>query len=102
MSPISNVSIVAGTPLAQVKGPDLVRAAYDVAEHQRQVDSSRKAANAAGIGAAQSERNETSDRDADGRRPWELPERPVSPTDAVGGVAEDPTGHSGTQLDLAG
>ncbi|HEV3005264.1 MAG TPA: hypothetical protein VGX78_12430 [Pirellulales bacterium] len=100
IGPLSNIA--AGTPLAQAQGSDLVRSAKEVADQARQVETGRKAASAAGIGAAQGEGNETSDRDVDGRLPWGAPADHAPSTDQTAGLAPDPTGQNGTQLDLAG
>jgi hypothetical protein len=100
IGPLSNIA--AGTPLAQAQGSDLVRSAQDAADQARQVETGHKAASAAGIGAAQGEGNETSDRDADGRLPWQAPPDHAPSTANAAGLVADPTGQSGTQLDLAG
>ncbi len=99
----------AGAPLAQAKGSDVERAQHDAANQQRVVQSDRKADDAAGIGAADGEDHETAERDADGRRLWEDTRRKKTP-DAPGTASapldppptNDPTGQSGTLLDLSG
>jgi len=107
IGPLGHVGIAAGTPLAQAKGSEVQRAAHDSAQQERQVEAGRRATDAAGIGATEGDENETSDRDADGRRLWEIPAGKGPPTaDATDGSndgsVKDPTGQNGTQLDLAG
>ena len=99
----------AGSPLAQVKGSDVERAQQDATSQQRRVQADQKAENAAGIGEADGEDHETTERDADGRRLWEAPsqekesdaseEGSRSPDDRR---SKDTTGQSGNLLDLTG
>ncbi len=98
---------IAGSPLAQTKGPDLERAQQDTGAQERRLQNERKAENAAGIGETDGEDHETAERDADGRRMWEEPARPAKPAsdDAPpAGVrqSKDASGETGTQLDLTG
>jgi len=100
---------VAGAPLAQAKGSDVERTSNDTGNQQRRVDADQKAENAAGIGAADGEDHETAERDADGRRLWEDTRRRSggdsadAPSQAPEGPkGNDPTGQSGTLLDLSG
>lgn len=108
IGPLGFVSSVAGSPLAQSKGSEVERAQHETAGVQRQQESSRKAERAAGVGAPDGEDHQTSDRDADGRRLWETPLPPQSPSDQASGeardehVAKDPTGESGGRIDLVG
>lgn len=101
------VSSVAATPLAQAKGSDLEKQTSDAAQKQRQDDSIDKAEAAAGIGKTEEE-SATSDRDADGRRPWELgppDQRSAGETPSEPGApprSKDPTGERGQALDLSG
>ena len=99
------VASAAGSPLAQAKGADVERTQQETVNQQRQVQGEFRAEAAAGIGQADGEDHEASERDADGRRPWEPPVRknaaqaesaPRTP------LAKDVTGQSGTQLDLSG
>lgn len=106
VGPLSSVpGSAAGSQLPQVKGTDIERASQDVANQDRQIKSDQKAQDAAGIGATE-EDQETSDRDADGRRLWE---RRQSQQEAEGSTDEaeqkkskDTSGTSGSQLDLFG
>ena len=107
IGPLSHVGVAAGTPLAQSKGSEVQRAGHDVAHQERQVDMVRKAENAAGVGATEGEETETSDRDADGRRLWQAPRGDGQRLADDASTSEehrvmDPSGRSGTQLDLAG
>jgi len=106
IGPLEHAGIAAGVPLALSKGSELQRAAHESAHHARQVEAGRKAQDAAGIGATEGDENETSDRDADGRRLWDdsigSATRSINAVDPVGSGTKDPTGQSGTQLDLAG
>jgi hypothetical protein len=62
----------AGVPLAQTQGAEVDRAKGEVSAFQRAQQNEKKAESAAGIGATDGENHETTDRDADGRRPWEI------------------------------
>jgi hypothetical protein len=109
IGPLGIIGSVAGSPLAQSKGSEVDRAAQDTAHQSRQINSENKAEQAAGIGQTE-EDQESSDRDADGRRLWEeqAPPREASQDDAPAGEetdaprSKDPSGLSGGQLDLTG
>ncbi|TWT41591.1 hypothetical protein [Botrimarina hoheduenensis] len=62
----------AGTPLSQTKGAAAERAGRDAAAQERGVELDLKAEKAAGIGQTEGDQ-QSSDRDADGRRLWEHP-----------------------------
>jgi hypothetical protein len=101
------VTSAAGAPLQQTVGSESERTQRDTGVQQRQVDANDRAEQAAGIGTTE-EDQETSERDADGRRLWEGPaekKKEAKPTAA--GAAEprqskDASGLSGTNLDLTG
>ncbi len=99
---------VAGTPLAQTKGPEVERAQQDLRNQQRRVQNDLRAENAAGIGEADGEDHETAERDADGRRFWEespgqKTAPPPNPEAAAGEPrSKDSTGKTGRLLDLSG
>lgn len=100
---------VAGTQLAQAKGSDLERAHHEAGNQQRRVQTEQKAEQAAGIDAADGEDHQAAERDADGRRLWEdtRRRRQDEPVDAATESLDppqgsDPTGQSGTLLDLSG
>jgi hypothetical protein len=96
----------AGAPLAQTKGSESERAQRESAAQQRTADTSQAAEKAEGIGQTD-EDQETSERDADGRRLWERTGDRTSDTDDASDTkddrkAKDLTGTAGTQLDLTG
>jgi hypothetical protein len=95
-----------GTILAQPAG-DTDRAQHDSGAQQSQIHSDLKAEQAAGIGQTDGEDHETEDRDADGRRPWELPPKKKAGTSTEEATDEqphskDPSGQRGNSLDLTG
>lgn len=98
----------AGAPLAQTKGAELDRAQQETAQQQRQVQTDAKAEMAAGIGTTEEQQGADADRDADGRRAWEAPlagkGKPKQDASAPPPQRQsrDPSGQSGTQLDLSG
>lgn len=103
---------LAGSPLAQKTGAAVDRGKQDAVHHQRQIESTQQAADAAGIGQTHEE-HEASERDADGRMPWERQEPTPEGEQAAGEVGDasktprpagppDPTGESGGVLDLVG
>ena len=97
----------AGAPLSQLAGAESERAQKDSSVQQRQAQSSDKAEQAAGIGETEHDQ-ETSERDADGRRLWEEPaEGPHHGAEATVEPIEhrqvkDPSGVAGNSLDLTG
>ncbi len=106
MGPMNGVvGSAAGAPLSQTSGSETERAQKDASAHQRQVDTDKKAADAAGIGQTEEDQG-TSERDADGRRFWEPSDKknPEQDTDQSepSRQAKDPTGNSGNSLDLTG
>ena len=105
IGPTSFFGSVAGTPLSQAKGADLERAHHDAAGQDRKVAGDRQAENAAGIGSTEEE-SATGDRDADGHRLWEKPpDKPGGDDKAIAADehrVKDPTGQSGSLLDLSG
>jgi hypothetical protein len=108
MIPIGGMlSSAAGASLSQTAGSETERL-KDSATQQRVASAEQKAADSAGIGLTEQDQ-ESSERDADGRRLWEGP--PEGQKKAVVSEVEietlsrqskDPTGQSGTQLDLTG
>jgi hypothetical protein len=102
------IGSAAGAPLSQMAGSEAERASREAAAQQRQVDANQKAELAAGIGQT-SEDQESSERDADGRRPWEAHAKKGTPeaqgdsaTDAPVRQSKDASGQCGNQLDLTG
>ncbi len=95
----------AGAPLAQTKGPEVERAQQAGAAAELQVAAQEKAETAAGVGQADGDEHQTDQRDADGRQPWRLPPRQSKAADHRDPdppPPQDPTGQSGSLLDLAG
>lgn len=97
----------AGTSLAQSKGSDVDRTQQDSAAQQRRVQTDQKAESAAGIGETDGEDHAAGERDADGRRLWEqMPggseNGPGQDNDPGRHGSKDPTGQSGSLLDLSG
>ena len=108
MVPLGGLSgSAAGAPLSQTAGSETERAQNDSLAQGRQTDANQKAELAAGIGQTEQDQ-ETSERDADGRRLWEAPGKPgkETPGGEAAEVAErqskDATGQSGNKLDLTG
>jgi len=110
MAPLGGiVSSAAGAPLSQTAGSEAERAQKEALTQHRQIDADLLAEKAAGIGQTD-EDQESSERDADGRRLWEAPagadkNKDNKNADAAENIArqsKDATGQSGTQLDLTG
>jgi hypothetical protein len=113
MGPLGGVvGSAAGAALSQTAGSEAERAQKDSLAQHRQVDSNEKSQNAAGIGQTQQDQ-ESSERDADGRRLWEAPgkrgkakeskdQKEDEDAAAHARQSKDPTGQSGTKLDLTG
>lgn len=106
IGPAGFIGSFAGTPMSQSQGSDVDRAKSDRANQQRQVSSEQQAEKAAGIGATD-EDQAAEDRDADGRRLWEIDEQASSEQDSAEEEApskqrRDASGSSGSHLDLSG
>ena len=108
MVPIGGpLTSAAGTALSQTVGSETERTQKDAMSQRRSADADLHAEQTAGIGQTE-EGQATSDRDADGRRLWEGPVEPKkSPNseaeiEAESKQSKDPTGQSGTRLDLTG
>jgi hypothetical protein len=102
--PLGLMGAAAATPLAQRQsGTD--PAQQEAAAQARQAAGEQKAEAASGIG--QTDQDEAaSDRDADGRRIWEISEKarqePEEESNLAPPIAKDPTGAAGNQLDISG
>lgn len=103
------VSSLAAQPLSQ-PASDAARSAQESNNQARASDSATRSADAAGIGTTSAD-EQTGDRDADGRRPWEIrraarlaEEEQTEVAAAAAPVApvRDPKGVAGTKLDLTG
>ncbi|MBN2021239.1 MAG: hypothetical protein JW809_00455 [Pirellulales bacterium] len=97
----------AGAPLAQTSGSEVERARQDAAAQQRQIQTGQKADAAAGIGETDGQDHETEERDADGRRPWEIPAGETNQSDDASAAPDarrgkDASGQRGNLLDLSG
>jgi hypothetical protein len=98
----------AGSPLAQTQGADKERTEQSTGVQQRQQDAELKAERAAGIGETDGNDHETHDRDADGRRVWEISHGKQHPDEGGDSEAQeaprakDTTGQRGNLLDLTG
>jgi len=108
MAPLGGLlGSAAGAPLSQTAGSEAERAQKESVAQQRQVDASEMAEQAAGIGQTH-EDQESSERDADGRRLWEgspqsrKKEKASAEGETSARQSKDATGQSGTQLDLTG
>lgn len=100
---------VAGGALSQSAGSEAERAQRESSAQRGHVDGDQRAERAAGIGETEHDQ-ESTERDADGRRLWEQTNRNAK-TDSADGEpsvanqgrqSKDSTGQSGTQLDLTG
>jgi hypothetical protein len=107
MGPLGGVaSSAAGAPLSQTTGSETERLQKGSLAQSRQVEAEQKAELAAGIGQT-AEDQQTSERDADGRRLWEGSAKAgqgknTAEADTAARQSKDATGQSGTKLDLTG
>src|SRR6188472_2926093 len=73
MGPVGGVvGSAAGTSLSQTAGAETERSQRDTAAQHRQIDGNERTELASGIGQTEQDQ-ESSERDADGRRLWERP-----------------------------
>jgi hypothetical protein len=98
-------SSLASTAISQ-RATEVEKAQRETAEQSRALDGAEKAASAAGIGATE-EDSQASERDADGRRPWEQVVNADEKTEAASPngaepISKDPSGACGNLLDLVG
>jgi hypothetical protein len=110
MGPLGGIVVsAAGAPLSQTSGSESERVQREGVSQQRQADGNQRAERAAGIGQTEQDQ-ESSERDADGRRPWELPasddkqkNQGLAPQMSNSSrQSKDTSGLSGTHLDLTG
>jgi len=94
----------ATSPLAQ-RAVDIAKAQHQVADQARGSKSSEKAEKASGIGETEEDAG-TSDRDADGRKIWEVTDEQTNSNEEKAKtektLSKDPTGNKGNELDLQG
>jgi hypothetical protein len=97
------VGSAAGAPLSQTKGSETERTQKESTARQREVDATQRADLASGIGQTEQDQ-EASERDADGRRLWEIGSVPAKAADSATEPrqSKDATGNTGTRLDLTG
>ncbi len=100
---------IAGLPVAQSGGGEADRVRGEAAAQRRTAATDAQAEQAAGIGETDGNDHEVAERDADGRRPWEMGPAGHKPpgTDATDEPqsprqSRDLSGDSGGQLDLTG
>ena len=108
VGPMGMIGSAAGSPLAQGQGADVNKAQQDSTDHVRQTRLNEKAEQASGVGQTQQD-EEAQDRDADGRRPWEIGPEDTGDQQAQQSAEDeslpksrDPSGQRGGQLDLTG
>ena len=103
---VSILASAAGTPLAQVKGSEIDRARRETDAFKIQLHRESQADTAAGVAASDGQEKSATERDADGRQAWQVPERPAKAGKTVAkgrtSMAYDPANDSGTELDLCG
>ena len=101
------IGSAAGAPLSQTSGSETERSQRDASAQARQAATDNSAEQAAGIGTTDEDQG-TSERDADGRRFWESQgEQHESGEDESSEStnerrSKDPSGISGSSLDLTG
>jgi hypothetical protein len=103
VGPLGNAGYVAGAPLAQAKSAE-ERTIQESAEQARAIQAEHSTENAAGIGETE-EHGRAFERDADGRRLWELgpqEKQAEEPPPESPRQGRDPSGDRGTQLDVSG
>ncbi|MHB0955943.1 MAG: hypothetical protein ACYC0X_06130 [Pirellulaceae bacterium] len=109
VGPLGMIGSVATSPLAQSQGTEVNRTQQETTSQLRQTQMGEKAESASGIGQTEQD-EQASDRDADGRRPWEIgstrpaeePGEQIAATEDPTRQSKDPTGLTGRQLDLSG
>jgi len=111
MGPLGGVvGSAAGTSLSQSAGAETERSQRETAAQHRQIDGNERSERASGVGQTEQDQ-ESSERDADGRRLWEAPgkrgkdakgEQAGDDASALAKQSKDPSGQSGTKLDLTG
>ena len=107
IGPMSSIAgSVAGSSLAQTRGSELDRAQQESTARELLARSEEKAELAAGVGQTDGENHQTAERDADGRRLWEFTRRQgehdAGQEESRDPRVQDPTGQSGSMLDLSG
>ena len=107
LGPRGRLGAAAGSPLSQSPGTDVQQSQQNASDPARRTQSDNQAEQASGVGQTEHD-EEASDRDADGRRPWELGACPSgdagqAETDAANDrPSKDPSGTRGGRLDISG
>src|SRR3954447_6508405 len=92
MGPLGGVvGSAAGTSLSQTAGAETERSQRDTAAQHRQMDGNERTERASGVGQTEQDQ-ESSERDADGRRLWERPAKHGKDG------KEEPAGEDGSAL----
>lgn len=107
VGPLGIAGSAAGSHLAQTKGTDTEKVQQEAANQARELESAENAEQADGVGETE-EDQESSDRDADGRRPWqrqkggeaELQDEETASDEIPS--SKDPDGQCGLHVDLSG
>ncbi len=107
IGPMGMIGSAAGSSLAQSQSSDVSQTQQESAKQATAAKLGKQAEAAEGVGETEQDQ-ESSDRDADGRRLWEIDQKPESSDPEEGGISEapppskDPTGQRGNRLDLRG
>ena len=105
IGPLGILSSVSAAP-SQASGAEAAKHRTEAADQARHAQSAQKTEDAAGIGKTDGEEHSANERDADGRRIWEIgPQQQRKAAEAAEPephVSRDATGQAGTQLDLMG
>jgi hypothetical protein len=106
VGPLGVFGSVAASPMAQ-RASDSDRVQQDAARQQSETRNDLQAEKAAGIDETDGQEHSPNERDADGRRPWEIAAREKraaadEPAPPPIRQSRDITGTTGTQLDLTG
>jgi hypothetical protein len=108
VGPLGFFGSIATSPATQ-RTSDSDRVAQDASRKQGEIKNEAQAEKAARIGETDGDEHSTNERDADGRRPWEIGSRSkaqeeTSQSDQLPPLrqSKDVSGTSGTQLDLTG
>jgi hypothetical protein len=108
VGPLGFFGSIAASPAAQ-RGADSERVQQDTVRQHGEANSDRLAESAAGIGETDGDEHGTNERDADGRRPWEIAPnaKRKEGADLANDLpplrqSKDVTGTTGAQLDLTG
>jgi hypothetical protein len=105
IGPLGILGSVSAAP-SQASGAESAKGRAEAAVQARHAQSALKAEEAAGVGKTDGEEHAPNERDADGRRIWEINPSGKRPTGEApppaAGPSRDPTGEAGTRLDLSG